>query len=198
MNPGALRALEFDRIVAAVRSFALTPTGARAPRGAAARRGRRGRYEDVAGRNDRDGPVPREPAGVSAASPGGSRRGCSALLGIAGRALEPLSCWRWRVYLESIEAAAQAVRRRVGPLPAPVGHRRARGGLPRRDRRPSATRSARAARCWTTRARRCRASADRLRKQRARLRGRSSRTCAARTRRSTCRSRSSPSATAAT
>ncbi len=28
MHPGALRALEFDRVVAAVRSFALTPTGA--------------------------------------------------------------------------------------------------------------------------------------------------------------------------
>jgi hypothetical protein len=28
MNPGALRALEFDRVTAALRSFALTPLGA--------------------------------------------------------------------------------------------------------------------------------------------------------------------------
>ena len=58
MNPGALRALEFDRIVDAVRSFALTPTGASALGGAAAGHRRAPRPGGAAG-DDRDGALPR-------------------------------------------------------------------------------------------------------------------------------------------
>ena len=66
MNPGALRALEFDRVTAALRSFALTPLGATrldalSPLTRCAPRA--GRAAD----DDRSGALSRESAAVSAA-----------------------------------------------------------------------------------------------------------------------------------
>jgi DNA mismatch repair protein MutS2 len=115
MNAGALRALEFDRIVAAVRSFALTPTG-------------RVRLEALMPAVD-----PRQVQESQAATTEAVRYLESqpvfplrapedldevlGLLGVAGRALEPLRLLALAVYLESIESAAHAVRRAPGHFP---------------------------------------------------------------------------------
>jgi len=115
MNAGALRALEFDRIVAAVRSFALTPTGrvrldalhpaheARVVQEAQAATTETVRYLESQ-------PVfpLRAPEDLEEVL---------ALLGVAGRALEPPRLLSLAVYLESIESAAQAVRRAPGHFP---------------------------------------------------------------------------------
>jgi DNA mismatch repair protein MutS2 len=115
MNPGALRALEFDRIVAAVRSFALTPTGASA-------------LDDL--RPDID---PRrvqealqattETARYLEAQPLFPLRAPEdleellALLGVVGRGLEPARLLALSAFLESVEAAGAAVRRARGNFP---------------------------------------------------------------------------------
>ncbi len=112
MNAGALRALEFDRIVAAVRSFALTPTG----------RARLDRLQPLV--------EPRQVQDALAATTETVRylesqpvfplrapedlEEVLALLGIGGRALEPVRLLALAVYLESIESAALAVRRAAG------------------------------------------------------------------------------------
>ena len=104
MNSGALRALEFDRIVDAVRSFALTPTGAsalavdlgRTPSRAGCRR----RCGD-----DRNGTLPRRSAALPVAGarrPGGAARAAGRR---SGRALEPARLLALADYLESIETA---------------------------------------------------------------------------------------------
>ena len=115
MHPGALRALEFDRIVAAVRSFALTPTGA-------ARLARLEPETDVARVRE------------SLASTSETVRYLAdnaifplratddlpellTLLTVDGRALEPLRLLTLADYLESVETSAAAVRRASGDFP---------------------------------------------------------------------------------
>jgi DNA mismatch repair protein MutS2 len=115
MHTGALRALEFDRIVAAVRSFALTPTGA-------------ARLELL--RPDAD--VSRVRESLLATTETVHYLADNAifplratddlpelldLLTVEGRALEPLRLLRLADYLESVETSAAAVRRASGEFP---------------------------------------------------------------------------------
>jgi DNA mismatch repair protein MutS2 len=115
MHPGALRALEFDRIVAAVRSFALTPTGA-------------ARLELL--RPDVDVSRVRESLlattetvhylADNAIFPLRATDDLPALLElliVEGRALEPLRLLTLADYLESVETSAAAVRRASGEFP---------------------------------------------------------------------------------
>jgi DNA mismatch repair protein MutS2 len=116
MHPGALRALEFDRIVEAVRSFALTPMGAE----------RLGRLEPST-----------DPAHVSKLLAGTSEtaryldvntlfplRASSELpqiltaLAIEGRALEPLRLIALADFLDSIDQARAAIRHAAGSFPS--------------------------------------------------------------------------------
>jgi DNA mismatch repair protein MutS2 len=115
MHPGALRALEFDRIVAAVRSFALTPTGA-------------SRLDML--RPDVD--VSRVRESLLATTETVHYLADNAifplratddlpelleLLTVEGRALEPIRLLTLAEYLESVETSAAAVRRASGEFP---------------------------------------------------------------------------------
>ncbi len=115
MNPGALRALEFDRIVDALRSFALTPTGASAlgavrPDIDARRVQEALQATTEAKRYLEDHPVfpLRAPEDLEE---------LLALLGVVGRALEPARLLALAMFLESVESAAGAVRRARGHYP---------------------------------------------------------------------------------
>ena len=89
MQPGALRALEFDRIVEAVRDFALTPMGAeRLARLRAVDRSAAGRA--AARGDDRDGALPRGARRCSRCARRATCRRSSTALAVEGRALEPL------------------------------------------------------------------------------------------------------------
>ena len=115
MHPGALRALEFDRIVAAVRSLALTPTGA-------------ARLE----RLEPETEVARVRESLASTSETVRYLADNAvfplratddlpelltLLTVDGRALEPLRLLTLADYLESVETSAGAVRRASGDFP---------------------------------------------------------------------------------
>jgi DNA mismatch repair protein MutS2 len=115
MTAGGLRALEFDRVVAAVRSFALTSTGAArlealtpATELAAVREALAATSETVS---------------YLASSPVFPLRAPEdletllGLVGVEGRALEPLRLLALSDYLESVETSAAAVRRAPGELP---------------------------------------------------------------------------------
>ena len=112
MHPGALRALEFDRIVAMVTGLAMTPTGAArleglrpltdAARVAAALRATTEGTRFLA---DNPGFPLRAPADLEAILDA---------LGIEGRPLEPLRLLGLADYLESIEAARGAIAK-LGP-----------------------------------------------------------------------------------
>jgi DNA mismatch repair protein MutS2 len=115
MNTGALRALEFDRIVAAVRSFALTPTGAArldalAPETDVFRVQEALQATTEAVRYLESQPVfpLRAPDDLET---------LLALVGVVGRALEPGHLLALAGYLESVEASAAAVRRVGGSFP---------------------------------------------------------------------------------
>jgi DNA mismatch repair protein MutS2 len=112
MHPGALRALEFDRIVSVVAGFALTPTGA-------------ARLEDLQPLTDGARVVASlhattEGARFLADNPGFPLRAPSDLeaildaLGVEGRPLEPLRLLGLADYLESIELSRAAIAR-LGP-----------------------------------------------------------------------------------
>jgi DNA mismatch repair protein MutS2 len=115
MNPGALRALEFDRLVAAVRSLALTPIGAAAL----------GRLRpDTESRRVQDAlQATTETVRYLADQPVFPLRAPDdledllAALSIVGRALEPARLLALATFLESIESAAGAVRRARGSYP---------------------------------------------------------------------------------
>jgi DNA mismatch repair protein MutS2 len=109
MHAGGLRALEFDRVVAAVRSFALTPPGA-------------ARLDELAPLTDATGvrealAATSEAVAYLAANPVFPLRApddLDALLGlleVQGRALEPLRLRALADYLDSVNASAAAVRR---------------------------------------------------------------------------------------
>ncbi|PWT80225.1 MAG: hypothetical protein C5B57_12620 [Blastocatellia bacterium] len=116
MQPGALRALEFDRIVEAVGSFALTPLGAE----------RLGRLAPAT--------VPQEVAELLNATSETTRYFASnsffplrasaelpqilSQLAVEGRALEPLRILSFADFLDSIEEGRDAIRRAAGSFPA--------------------------------------------------------------------------------
>ena len=115
MTPGGLRALEFDRVVAAVRSFALTPTG-------------EARLDELTPATDlatvREALASTtETVNYLASNPVFPLRAPAdlapllALLDVEGRALEPLRLLALADYLESVETSAAAVRRAPGELP---------------------------------------------------------------------------------
>jgi DNA mismatch repair protein MutS2 len=115
MNPGALRALEFDRIVAAVRSLALTPIGASALAILRPETDQR-RVQDALHATTEtvrylaDQPVfpLRAPADLE---------DLLAALAIVGRALEPARLLALATFFESIDGTASAVRRARGSYP---------------------------------------------------------------------------------
>ncbi len=115
MTAGGLRALEFDRVVAAVRSFALTTPGA-------------ARLDALAPATDPA--VVREALAATSETvqylasnpvfPLRAPEDLETLLGLLhvdGRALEPLRLLALSDYLESVETSAAAVRRAPGELP---------------------------------------------------------------------------------
>ena len=115
MHPGGLRALEFDRIVAAVRSFALTPTGDRRLAAlepltdpAAVRELLGATGEAVRYLADAGGFPLRAPKDLEELLD---------LVGVLGRALEPSRLLALADYLESVETTATAIRRARGPFP---------------------------------------------------------------------------------
>jgi DNA mismatch repair protein MutS2 len=115
MRPGGLRALEFDRIVAAVRSFALTPTGATrldaltpATELAAVRELLAATTETVGYLADNPVFPLRAPEDLE---------DLLGLLQVDGRALEPARLLALADYLESIDTSAAAVRRSGGEFP---------------------------------------------------------------------------------
>ena len=87
MHAGALRALEFDRIVEAVRRFALTPPGAARLALLQPSRSRAAVAAALAATSETVTFSGGQPA--RAAGPGGSRRHRSSSLAVEGRALEP-------------------------------------------------------------------------------------------------------------
>ena len=115
MTPGGLRALEFDRVVAAVRSFALTPTGE-------ARLDELRPAADLATVREALASTT-ETVNYLASNPVFPLRAPAdlapllALLDVEGRALEPLRLLALADYLESVETSAAAVRRAPGELP---------------------------------------------------------------------------------
>jgi DNA mismatch repair protein MutS2 len=115
MTPGGLRALEFDRVVAAVRSFALTPTGALRLDGlrpltdpGAVREALAATTETVAYLASNPVFPLRAPEDLETVL---------ALVEVEGRALEPLRLLALAEYLESVDASVGAVRRASGELP---------------------------------------------------------------------------------
>ena len=200
MHPGALRALEFDRIVEAL--SAASPSrrsGGRAWRTRSRSPTPRGRGRG-AGRHDRNASGSSPTTGCSPLRAPADLRSHSSVAGSRGpraRAAAAAS----RSPRSSTRSTARAPRfaARRGALPDPATPLRdTAASFERRDRATSAARSTRPARSSTTRARSCGPSATGCASSGRGCAARSSRTCAARTRRSTCRSRSSPSATAAT
>jgi len=112
MHPGALRALEFDRIVSVVAGLAITPTGA-------------ARLEHLHPQTDAGKVAPAlrattEGARFLADNPGFPLRAPSDLdaildaLGVEGRPLEPLRLLGLADYLESIELSRVAIAK-LGP-----------------------------------------------------------------------------------
>ena len=133
MRPGGLRALEFDRIVAAVRSFALTPTGAArldaltpAAEPAAVRELLAATTETVGYLADNPVFPLRAPEDLE---------DLLGLLQVDGRALEPARLLALADYLESIETSAAAIRRSGGEFPRLRRAGRTRAVVHGRDRR---------------------------------------------------------------
>ena len=115
MTAGGLRALEFDRVVAALRSFALTPTGVvrldalkPATDVGAVREALAATSETVAYLASNPVFPLRAPEDLET---------LLTLLDVDGRALEALRLLALADYLESVETAAAAVRRASGELP---------------------------------------------------------------------------------
>ena len=171
MQPGALRALEFDRIVEAVRRLRADADGRRAP-GAAAAVDRPAAGRAAAGGDDRDRPLS---VGATALFP---LRASSdlpqilAALAVEGRALEPLRL----LALADLPRFGRRIARRHpprAPAPSRCSTRASAGAASFKGEiaQTSATRSTRRATWSTTPARSCKAIRDRLRKQKPRLRG---------------------------
>ena len=115
MNSGALRALEFDRIVDAVRSFSLTPTGASALAMIRPDTDTRRVQEALHATTETARYLTDQPLFPLRAPD--DLEELLALLGVVGRALEPARLLALATFLESIETAAAAVRRARGNYP---------------------------------------------------------------------------------
>jgi DNA mismatch repair protein MutS2 len=115
MNPGALRALEFDRIVDAVRSFALTPTGASALEAVRPDTDPRRVQDALQGTTETARYLADQPLFPLRAPE--DLEELLALLGVIGRALEPARLLALATFLESIEITGAAVRRARGSYP---------------------------------------------------------------------------------
>ena len=115
MNPGALRALEFDRIVAAVAGLAITPPGRAAlaelhpsTDAATVAAWQQATTEGVRFLADHPGFPLRAPSDLEEILD---------LVGVDGRALEPLRLLGLSVFLESIEQSRHAVQALTTPFP---------------------------------------------------------------------------------
>jgi DNA mismatch repair protein MutS2 len=115
MHPGALRALEFDRIVAVVRGLSVTPTGQErlaelhpSIDPAAIARAQRATSEGTRFLGDRPGFPLRAPADLDAVL---------RALAVESRALEPLRLLSLADYLESIDQTRSLVARLGEPFP---------------------------------------------------------------------------------
>jgi DNA mismatch repair protein MutS2 len=115
MQPGALRALEFDRIVEAVKAFALTPMGAE-------RLG--GLQPSTDPRNVADLLAHTTEAARFLAASGSLPLAASgdlpqifAILAVEGRALEPLRLLALAAFLDSIDESRTLIRRAPGAFP---------------------------------------------------------------------------------
>ena len=115
MNPGALRALEFDRIVAALRSFALTPLGATRLDAVTPEVEPR-RVQDALQATTEAVRYLKDHANFPLRAPDNLDT-LLGLLAIEGRALDPPQLQAVAAFLDSVEAAASAVRRASGSWP---------------------------------------------------------------------------------
>jgi DNA mismatch repair protein MutS2 len=167
MHRGALRALEFDRIVAAATSFALTPTGA-------------ARLQTVAPETDstriqRAQEATAETLRYLEHQPVFPLRAPDdledllALLGVEGRPFDATQLLTLDSFLESVEHASSAVRRAAGAFPrlSAIGARAASFESERRDVRRRISEGGEVVDDASSALRGIR---DRLRRQRARLR----------------------------
>ena len=115
MQPGALRALEFDRIVEAVQAFAVTPMGAERLAGLSPTTDRQEVVERLAHTS--------ETTRYLATGAGFPLRAGDALpdilaaLAVEGRALEPLRLLALATFLDSVDETRAAVRRTPGAFP---------------------------------------------------------------------------------
>ena len=115
MQPGALRALEFDRIVEAVTSFALTPMGDERLAQLAPSTDPPTVVHLLAGTSETRrflGATRRFPLRATSELPQ-----ILAALAVEGRALEPLRLLSLATFLDSIDEARQAIRRAAGSFP---------------------------------------------------------------------------------
>ena len=115
MTAGGLRALEFDRVVAAVRSFALTTTGAARLEALTPATDLAAVREALAATSETVSYLASNPVFPLRAPE--DLETLLGLLGVEGRALEPLRLLALSDYLESVETSAAAVRRAPGELP---------------------------------------------------------------------------------
>jgi DNA mismatch repair protein MutS2 len=109
MNPGTLRALEFDRIVAAVRSLALTPLG-RARLDALAPQGDPRRVEAALALTTEGVRFLADHAGFPLRAPDDLPAVLTSLA-VEGRALDPVQLAGLAAFLESVEQCAHGIRR---------------------------------------------------------------------------------------
>jgi DNA mismatch repair protein MutS2 len=168
MNPGALRALEFDRIVAAVRSLALTPIGASSLTALRPETDPRRVQEALQATTETVRYLADQPVFPLRAPE--DLEDLLAALAIVGRALEPARLLALATFLESIDGATSAVRRARGSYPrlSAIVDRAALftdeiGGVRRAIAEPGEVVDTASAALASVR--------DRLRKQRSRLRG---------------------------
>ena len=196
MLPGVLRALEFDRIVEAVRSFALTPMGDE--RLIASGAGRRPAQGRAAARGDhRDRALCVEARHLRACAPATTCRRFSARWPLRTGRSNRRGCSRWPPFSIPSPTSGRAFARSRRLFPC--SSRRAPASP--RSRARSRTRGRRSTRraTWSTMpVRRCGASGIVCASSAAGCGGRWNRICAGATPRSTCRTWSSPSGTAAT
>ncbi len=116
MQPGALRALEFDRIVEAVTDFALTPMGAeRLSRLDAVDRSAAGGPMAGGNHRDRDGSLTAH--GLFPLRASSDLPQILAALGVEGRALESLRLLALATFLDSIDESRAGIRRAPGSFP---------------------------------------------------------------------------------
>ena len=168
MNPGALRALEFDRIVAAVRSLALTPIGASSLAALRPETDPRRVQDALQATTETVRYLADQPVFPLRAPE--DLEDLLAALAIVGRALEPARLLALATFLESIDGATSAVRRARGSYPrlSAIVDRAASftdeiGGVRRAIAEPGEVMDGASAALASIR--------DRLRKQRSRLRG---------------------------